>query len=73
MLKLLDQNLLSTKNGHNYWKYSIYSDALSKHIEWIIESIKNSKDDRVRVGPKHWNDLFHILKLENCPILKTRS
>lgn len=49
MLKLIDQSLLSTKTGHNYWKYSRYSDALSRHIEWIIESIKNSKDGHIRV------------------------
>ena len=49
MLKLIDQSLLSTKTGHNYWKYSKYSDALSGHIEWIIESIKNSKDDHIRI------------------------
>ena len=23
--------------------------------------------------PKPWNDLFHTLKLEDCPVLKTRS
>lgn len=49
MLKLVDQSLSSTKTGHNYWKYSRYSDVISRHIEWIIESIKNSKDGHIRV------------------------
>lgn len=49
MLKLIDQSLLSTKTGHNYWKYSRYSDALSGHIEWITENIENSKDGHIRV------------------------
>lgn len=25
------------------------------------------------IGPGHWNDIFHTLKLEDCPVLKTRS
>lgn len=49
MLKLIDHSLLSTKTGHNYWKYSRYSDALSGYIEWIMESIENSKDGHIRV------------------------
>src|SRR3990167_11251823 len=100
MLKLIDQSLLSTKTGHNYWKYSRYNDTVGRYIEWIIENIENSKDGHIRVkvndfikepghdifimrfansddnnqymGDKPWNGLFHTLKLEDCPVLKTR-
>ena len=71
MLKLIDQILLSTKTGHNYWRYSKYSDALGEHIEWIMESIENSKDGYIRVrvndftkdlGPnfigRHYSSMF---------------
>ncbi len=58
MLKLIDQSLLSNKTGHNYWKYSRYSDVLSKHIEWIIENIENSKDGNIRIRA---NDLIKEL------------
>ena len=49
MLKLIDQNLLSTKTDYNYWKYSMHSDAISRHIEWITENIENSKDGHIRI------------------------
>lgn len=66
MLKLLGQNSLSTKTGHNYWKYSKYSDAPNKYMEWIMESIKHSKNDHVRVRV---NDFIKELGLnfnKNC-------
>lgn len=74
MFKLIDQSLLSTKAGHNYWKYSICSDTLSGHIEWITENIENSKDDYLYIqDPKSWNDLSNALNIEDCPVLKIRS
>lgn len=50
MFKLIDQSLLSTKTGHNYWKYSRYSEALD--IYQHEDSYYWYKQD-----PKHWNDL----------------
>ena len=60
MLKLLDRNLSSTKRGHNYWKYDAYWENHENPYYWFKQDSK-------------WDDLFHTIKLEDCPVLKTRS
>ena len=47
MFKLLDRNLPSTKKGHSYWRYDAYTTVINKHIEWIMEDIKDSKDGNI--------------------------
>lgn len=75
MLKLIDRNLSSTKKGHSYWKYGVYTSVINKHIEWITESIENSKDGNIRIrvnditremGPnfseRHYTSIFTGLR-----------
>lgn len=74
MPKLIDRNLSSTKMRRNYW-YSAYTTAINEHIEWIMDSIKYSKDGYIRVmvndftkelGPnfigRHYTSIFTGLR-----------
>lgn len=54
--------------------YTIPNDNITGDI-YINKNWDQDKDPYYwyKQDPKPWNDLFHTLKLEDCPVLKTRS
>lgn len=55
--------------------YIIPNENILTHTIHINKNWSQDKDPYYwhKQDPKPWNDLFHTLKLEDCPVLKTRS